>query len=45
VTIDEANKASPEATDLDRRLRTGGYDGADARGFKGSKKERGVRAK
>ncbi|XZO03951.1 MAG: type IV pilus twitching motility protein PilT [Microcoleus sp.] len=45
VTIEEANKASPEATDLDRRLRTGGYDGADARGFKGSKKERSIRAK
>ncbi|MEZ2304874.1 MAG: type IV pilus twitching motility protein PilT [Microcoleus sp.] len=45
VTMDEANKASPEANDLDRRLRTGGYDAADARGFKGSKKERGVRAK
>ncbi|TAF03893.1 MAG: PilT/PilU family type 4a pilus ATPase [Oscillatoriales cyanobacterium] len=45
VTIEEANKASPEATDLDRRLRTGGYDGADARGFKGSKKERSLRAK
>jgi len=43
VTIEEAAKASPDASDLDRRLRTGGYDAADARGFKGSKKERSVR--
>ena len=42
VTLEEAAKASPEATDLDRRLRTGGYDAADARGFEGSKKERRV---
>jgi twitching motility protein PilT len=42
VTIEEGMKASPEATDLDRRLRTGGYDVADARGFEGSKKERRV---
>lgn len=44
VTIEEAAKTSPEASDLDRRLRTGGYDVADARGFEGSKKERTVRA-
>jgi len=44
VTIEEAAKISPEASDLDRRLRTGGYDVADARGFEGSKKERIVRA-
>ncbi|MEG4860340.1 PilT/PilU family type 4a pilus ATPase [Microcoleus sp. K1-B6] len=44
VTIEEAAKISPEASDLDRRLRTGGYDVADARGFEGSKKERTVRA-
>ncbi|MEG4070827.1 PilT/PilU family type 4a pilus ATPase [Microcoleus sp. Pol11C2] len=44
VTIEEAAKTSPEASDLDRRLRTGGYDVADARGFEGSKKERIVRA-
>ncbi|MEG3897702.1 MULTISPECIES: PilT/PilU family type 4a pilus ATPase [unclassified Microcoleus] len=45
VTIEEATKTSPEASDLDRRLRTGGYDAADARGFEGSKKERSVRAR
>ncbi|MEG4572685.1 PilT/PilU family type 4a pilus ATPase [Microcoleus sp. N3A4] len=45
VTIEEAAKTSPEASDLDRRLRTGGYDPADARGFEGSKKERAVRAR
>ena len=44
VTIEEAAKTSPEASDLDRRLRTGGYDVGDARGFEGSKKERIVRA-
>ena len=44
VTIEEAAKASPEASDLDRRLRTGGYDVASARNFEGSKKERVVRA-
>ncbi|MBD1814134.1 PilT/PilU family type 4a pilus ATPase [Microcoleus vaginatus DQ-U2] len=44
VTIEEATKTSPEASDLDRRLRTGGYDVGDARGFEGSKKERIVRA-
>lgn len=44
VTIEEAAKTSPEASDLDRRLRTGGYDVGDARGFEGSKKERTVRA-
>ncbi len=44
VTIEEAAKASPEASDLDRRLRTGGYDVASARNFEGSKKERRVRA-
>jgi len=43
ITLEEAAKASPDASDLDRRLRTGGYDAADARGFKGSKKERSVR--
>jgi twitching motility protein PilT len=45
VTIEEAAKTSPEASDLDRRLRTGGYDVADARGFEGSKKERGFSAR
>jgi len=45
VTIEEAAKASPDASDLDRRLRTGGYDAADARDFKGSKKERSVSAR
>lgn len=35
VTIEEAEKASPEASDLDRRLRTGGYDAASARNFEG----------
>lgn len=45
VTIEEAAKTSPEASDLDRRLRTGGYDVGDARGFEGSKKERSFRAK
>lgn len=45
VTIEEAEKASPDASDLDRRLRTGGYDAADARDFKGSKKERSVSAR
>jgi twitching motility protein PilT len=45
VTLEEAAKASPDASDLDRRLRTGGYDAADARGFKGSKKERSVSAR
>jgi twitching motility protein PilT len=45
VTIEEATKTSPEASDLDRRLRTGGYDAADARNFEGSKKERSVRAR
>jgi len=44
VTIEEAAKTSPEASDLDRRLRTGGYDVASARDFEGSKKERRVRA-
>ena len=44
VTIEEAAKTSPEASDLDRRLRTGGYDVADARDFEGSKKERRVRS-
>lgn len=44
VTIEEAAKTSPEASDLDRRLRTGGYDVGDARGFEGSKKERRVRS-
>ncbi|MEG4109738.1 PilT/PilU family type 4a pilus ATPase [Microcoleus sp. S13_C5] len=44
VTIEEAAKTSPEPSDLDRRLRTGGYDVGDARGFEGSKKERIVRA-
>ncbi|MBE9135590.1 type IV pilus twitching motility protein PilT, partial [Tychonema sp. LEGE 07196] len=43
VTIEEAAKSSPEASDLDRRLRTGGYDVGDARGFEGSKKERSIR--
>lgn len=45
VTIEEAAKTSPEASDLDRRLRTGGYDAASARDFEGSKKERSVRAR
>jgi len=45
ITLEEAAKASPDASDLDRRLRTGGYDAADARGFKGSKKERSVSAR
>jgi twitching motility protein PilT len=45
VTIEEAAKTSPEASDLDRRLRTGGYDPASARDFEGSKKERSVRAR
>lgn len=45
VTIEAAAKASPDASDLDRRLRTGGYDAADARDFKGSKKERSVSAR
>ncbi|MEG3846406.1 PilT/PilU family type 4a pilus ATPase [Microcoleus sp. herbarium19] len=44
VTIEEAAKTSPEASDLDRRLRTGGYDTASARDFEGSKKERRVRS-
>ncbi len=44
VTIEEAAKTSPEASDLDRRLRTGGYDVASARDFEGSKKERRVRS-
>jgi len=33
VTIEEALKASPDAFDLDRRLRTGGVDGSSARDF------------
>ncbi|MGL5062371.1 MAG: type IV pilus twitching motility protein PilT [Microcoleus sp.] len=45
VTIEEAAKTSPEASDLDRRLRTGGYDAASARDFEGSKKEKSVRAR
>jgi len=45
ITIEEAAKSSPEASDLDRRLRTGGYDVGDARGFEGSKKERSIRAR
>ena len=45
VTIEEAAKTSPEASDLDRRLRTGGYDAGSARDFEGSKKERSVRAR
>lgn len=45
VTIEEAAKTSPESSDLDRRLRTGGYDAGDARAFEGSKKERSVRAR
>jgi len=45
ITLEEAAKASPDASDLDRRLRTGGYDAADARDFKGSKKERSVSAR
>ncbi|MBD1830511.1 PilT/PilU family type 4a pilus ATPase [Microcoleus vaginatus GB1-A2] len=45
VTIEEAAKTSPEASDLDRRLRTGGYDPASSRDFEGSKKERTVRAR
>lgn len=45
VTIEEAAKTSPEANDLDRRLRTGGYDAGDARAFEGSKKEKSVRAR
>ncbi|MCU0540881.1 MAG: PilT/PilU family type 4a pilus ATPase [Oscillatoriaceae cyanobacterium Prado104] len=45
VTIEEAAKTSPEASDLDRRLRTGGYDAAMARDFEGSKKERSIRAR
>lgn len=44
VTIEEATKTSPEASDLDRRLRTGGYEIGSARDFEGSKKERIVRA-
>ncbi|MEG4321207.1 MULTISPECIES: PilT/PilU family type 4a pilus ATPase [unclassified Microcoleus] len=44
VTIEEATKTSPEASDLDRRLRTGGYEVGSARDFEGSKKERIVRA-
>ncbi len=44
VTIEEATKTSPEASDLDRRLRTGGYEVGSARDFEGSKKERSVRA-
>ncbi|WP_449418682.1 type IV pilus twitching motility protein PilT [Phormidium nigroviride] len=38
ITIEEAEKASPEASDLDRRLRTGGYDANSAREFKGRDK-------
>jgi twitching motility protein PilT len=46
VALEEAAKTSPEASDLDRRLRTGGYDAASsARDFEGSKKERTVRAR
>lgn len=45
VTIEEAAKTSPEASDLDRRLRTGGYDAAMARDFEGSKKEKSIRAR
>ena len=44
VTIEEAAKTSPEPSDLDRRLRTGGYDVASARDFEGSKKEHRVRS-
>ena len=44
ITIEEAAKTSPEPSDLDRRLRTGGYDVASARDFEGSKKERRVRS-
>ncbi|MGE5658221.1 MAG: type IV pilus twitching motility protein PilT [Actinomycetota bacterium] len=41
ITIEEAEKASPDASDLDRRLRTGGYDSAGAvREFKAPKKPR-----
>ncbi len=46
ITIEEAAKTSPEASDLDRRLRTGGYDpSSSARDFEGSKKERTIRAR
>ena len=46
VALEEAAKTSPEASDLDRRLRTGGYDAtSSARDFEGSKKERTVRAR
>jgi twitching motility protein PilT len=46
INLEEAAKTSPEASDLDRRLRTGGYDAtSSARDFEGSKKERTVRAR
>jgi len=43
ITIEEAEKASPEASDLDRRLRTGGYDANSAREFKGKDKAQSYR--
>ncbi|HLO48908.1 MAG TPA: PilT/PilU family type 4a pilus ATPase [Kamptonema sp.] len=43
ITIEEAEKASPEASDLDRRLRTGGYDAGSAREFKGRDKVQSYR--
>ncbi len=38
ITMEEAEKASPDASDLDRRFRTGGYDAGSARNFKGKDK-------
>ena len=43
ITIEEAEKASPDASDLDRRLRTGGYDAGSAREFKGRDKPQSYR--
>ncbi|OCQ98000.1 type IV pili twitching motility protein PilT [Oscillatoriales cyanobacterium USR001] len=43
ITIEEAEKASPDAGDLDRRFRTGGYDAGSARNFKGKDKAQSYR--
>jgi twitching motility protein PilT len=43
ITMEEAEKASPDASDLDRRFRTGGYDAGSARNFKGKDKAQSYR--
>jgi twitching motility protein PilT len=43
ITMEEAEKASPDASDLDRRFRTGGYDAGSARNFHGKDKAQSYR--